>query len=449
MYDLIGIGFGPSNIALAIALEEILGRDEMSSRILFLEKQATSAWHPDMMLPRAFLQVSFLKDLVTMRNPASPYSFLNFQKAQDRLYEFVNLRTFYPSRQEFAAYIQWVADQFADIVRYGKSVKDLAPIRDVGSDRVSALLVEDESGEVHETRHLAVATGGKPILPAAVEPLLGERVFHSSEYLRRIPKPESLSDAVVAVVGSGQSAAEIIYHLASESPNAQVISIIRDFALRPIDASKFINEAFFARNVDYIYNLPSGQRKVFLESLQSTVYSVVDPELINDLYRLIYEAKIAGRDTVRFLQYGDLDQVSLTNDRPMFTWKNRMTGESGSLAVDYLVLATGFSYDKLPPPLEVLDDFALHDGSRLLIERDYRLSCRDDFEPGIYLQGFAEHSHGIAETALSLTAYRAGVIAESIVERLRLEHSARGGSAEEAGNGKVESPKVQEEEHVP
>ena len=63
--DVVGIGFGPSNLALAIAVEEhndALRRDDPArSRALearFFEKKTQFGWHPGMLLPGATLQVS-------------------------------------------------------------------------------------------------------------------------------------------------------------------------------------------------------------------------------------------------------------------------------------------------------------------------------------------------------------------------------------------------------
>mgnify|MGYP002040687153 CR=1 FL=1 len=44
VHDLIGIGFGPSNLALAIALEE-RGQEHGPLDALFLDKQADYRWH--------------------------------------------------------------------------------------------------------------------------------------------------------------------------------------------------------------------------------------------------------------------------------------------------------------------------------------------------------------------------------------------------------------------
>ena len=99
VHDLIGIGFGPSNLALAIALQE---REKAQGKldVLFLDKQADYRWHGNTLVSQSELQISFLKDLVTLRNPTSPYSFVNYLKAHDRLVDFINLGTFYPCRLE-------------------------------------------------------------------------------------------------------------------------------------------------------------------------------------------------------------------------------------------------------------------------------------------------------------------------------------------------------------
>ncbi|PZQ93149.1 MAG: lysine 6-monooxygenase, partial [Flavobacterium psychrophilum] len=67
MYDVIGIGIGPSNLSTA-ALMQPLGTTITS--VFFDDKQEFS-WHPGLMFPDAKLQVSILKDLVTMIDPTS------------------------------------------------------------------------------------------------------------------------------------------------------------------------------------------------------------------------------------------------------------------------------------------------------------------------------------------------------------------------------------------
>ena len=83
VYDVIGIGFGPANIALAAALEE----RQAGFKIAFLEQMKAPAWQPAMLLSGSDIQNNPLRDLVTPRNPRSRYSFTNFLHEHGRLFE--------------------------------------------------------------------------------------------------------------------------------------------------------------------------------------------------------------------------------------------------------------------------------------------------------------------------------------------------------------------------
>lgn len=113
IHDLIGVGFGPSNIALAIALDEKRQKGHFVDA-LFIEKQPGFVWHRNMLLDNAHMQISFLKDLATLRNPSSRFTFLNYLHEKQRLQDFINLKTFFPSRHEFNDYLGWAAAQFED-----------------------------------------------------------------------------------------------------------------------------------------------------------------------------------------------------------------------------------------------------------------------------------------------------------------------------------------------
>lgn len=125
-YDLVGIGFGPSNLSIAIQAKELGFFDK--SKIQFLEKKGKFSWHPDMLLPNSYMQIHFLKDLISLDNPQSKYTFINFLKTKDRLLDFINQGISYPTRIEFNQYMGWVASDFDDFVRYNTYVKDIRPI---------------------------------------------------------------------------------------------------------------------------------------------------------------------------------------------------------------------------------------------------------------------------------------------------------------------------------
>jgi L-ornithine N5-monooxygenase len=413
-YQLVGIGFGPANIALAIALEELVGRSGLVGKAVFLEKQQRSLWHAGMLLPATTLQVSFLKDLVALRNPTSRYTFINFLRQAGRLDEFVNLRTPFPHRIDFSQYIEWAAEQFRELTRRGEAVARVVPVAD---DRgaIVRLNVVLESGACFLTKRIALATGGRPEVADVFHNVLGKRVFHSSEYLQKIPAAPEIAGKAVAVVGAGQSAAEILCHLAGQS--ARPVSILRSFAFRAADDSHFINEAFFPRNMDYAYRLDGRRREEFITSLRPTNYGVADRDLIESLYGLMYEARVRGEELIRLLPHTVVERARLVDDRVELTTRDLGSDERACLTFDYVILATGYRRLPLPECLELLRPHMLTDADgRPRVGRDFLLECDNAFQPAVYLLGFAEHTHGISDTLLSLAAHRAETVARSLVE---------------------------------
>ncbi|MEG2825515.1 MAG: SidA/IucD/PvdA family monooxygenase, partial [Acinetobacter sp.] len=73
MLDFIGIGLGPFNLSLASLLQ-----NKSSLNYAFFEQKAQFDWHAGMQLPNTVLQVPFMADLVSMVDPTSPFSFLNY-----------------------------------------------------------------------------------------------------------------------------------------------------------------------------------------------------------------------------------------------------------------------------------------------------------------------------------------------------------------------------------
>ena len=240
IYDLICVGFGPASLAIAIALHDRgLGP---STRVLYLEKQPTFAWHAGMVLPGARMQISFIKDLATLRDPRSHFTFLNYLHRNNRLIHFVNLSTFLPLREEYNDYLSWCAGHFSDKVQYNEKVTTVNPLVDASKDIVSMFEIQsinaDGVTQTRVARNVVVAVGGSPIIPPAF-PDSDARVIHSSTYASAVPSilVDRQAPYKIAVVGAGQSAAEIYSDLHSRYPNSNTRLIIRDHALKPSDDS--------------------------------------------------------------------------------------------------------------------------------------------------------------------------------------------------------------------
>ncbi|MEN2397404.1 lysine N(6)-hydroxylase/L-ornithine N(5)-oxygenase family protein [Pseudomonas halotolerans] len=416
VHDLIGIGFGPSNLALAIALQE---RSPVQGEldVLFLDKQADYRWHGNTLVTQSELQISFLKDLVTLRNPTSPYSFVNYLKHHGRLVDFINLGTFYPCRMEYNDYLRWVASQFSGQSRYGEEVLRIEPV--LHNQQVEALRVisRDSQGEerVRTARSVVVSAGGTPRIPDAFSAFKEDaRVFHHSQYLERMATQPCVNGQPmnIAIIGGGQSAAEAFIDLNDSFPSVQVDMILRGSALKPADDSPFVNEVFSPEFTDLVFRQPHSERERLVNEYHNTNYSVVDIDLIERIYGIFYRQKVSGIARHAFRTLTTVEKATATDAGVELALRHNATGELTVRRYDAVVLATGYErqmHRTLLAPLEqYLGDFE--------VDRNYKLITDERCKAAIYMQGFCQASHGLSDTLLSILPVRADEIAGSLYE---------------------------------
>ncbi|MFI8932171.1 lysine N(6)-hydroxylase/L-ornithine N(5)-oxygenase family protein [Streptomyces sp. NPDC053474] len=423
IYDIVGIGFGPSNLSLAIALEE--HQNNASGRPVkaaFFERQAAFGWHRNMLLPQATMQISFLKDLATFRNPVSRYSFVSYLHASNRLVQFVNNQDFFPTRQEFHQYLEWAESNFSDRVTYNSEVTDIRLPEDAGTgpEQYLEITVRDTASgaaRVVRAHNVAVSTGLVPRMPEGME--RDERVWHSSEFLAKYGRMDPQELRNVAVVGAGQSAAEITKYLHDMLPHAQVSAILPSYGYSVADDTPFANQVFDPDAVDHYYFGSETTRDAFWRYHKNTNYSVVDDDVIRELFRRSYEEEVAGEKRLHFLNLTRVKEVKRSGGDTRVVLHSLLGGEAQQeIDVDALVFATG--YEGMDPTnlLGDLDRLCRRDAQgRHQVERDYRVVTEPGLSCGIYLQGGTEHTHGLTSSLLSNIAIRSGEIADSIVER--------------------------------
>ncbi|WP_235834686.1 lysine N(6)-hydroxylase/L-ornithine N(5)-oxygenase family protein [Actinomadura logoneensis] len=424
-YDVVGVGFGPANLSLAIALAE----EAADLSAVFFERRPRLSWHPGMMVPSARMQVSFLKDLVTFRNPRSAFGFVSYLHESGRLSRFVNNQDFFPTRREFHDYLEWAEAKLRPHVRYGAEVVAVrAPAGTHGPvDRV-LVEVRDASapGGVRpvQARNLVISTGLVPRMPGGID--RDESVWHSSEFLDRFRERDPAGLRRVAVAGAGQSAAEIVRFLYDALPDARVHAIVPSYGYSIADSTPFANQVFDPDAVDHYFHGSPRARDAFWRYHKNTNYSVVDDEVIRDLYRRAYDDEVSGAERLDFVPLSRVAAVKSVMGDTRVTVYSTAREDCYDLDVDVLVCATG--YDPMDPS-GVLGELAGQclreaDG-RVRVDRDYRLVTDPDLHCGIYLQGGTEHTHGLSSSLLSNVAARSGEITRSIGARL----------AHELGNG--------------
>jgi L-ornithine N5-oxygenase len=417
IHDVVGVGFGPSNLALAVAVAEHNGRSVVEDGVaaVFLERQPSFGWHRGMLLEDATMQVSFLKDLVTLRDPTSEYSFLRYLQIRGRLVDFINHKCLFPLRVEFHDYLEWAASQVDDQVRYGHEVVSVEPVVTGGVVAYLEVTARTARGPVvYRTRNLVCATGLQPNIPAGVVP--SDRVWHNRDLLMRAPGVRGAGRFVV--VGAGQSAAEVTAYLHGEFPDAEVCGVFARYGYSPADDSAFANRIFDPAAVDDFYDAPPEVKQMLLDYHGNTNYSVVDGDLIQELYRRTYREKVLGTPRLRLFNVSRLTELVETESTVEVTIESLATGQRTVLDADVVVYATGY---RPADPLPLLGDTAAYcrrdDWGRLRVGRDYRVATAPELACGIYLQGGTEHTHGITSALLSNTAVRVGEILASILTR--------------------------------
>jgi L-ornithine N5-oxygenase len=418
VYDLIGVGFGPSNIALSVALAE-RAKAQGSLSTLFLDKQDNYRWHGNTITDQSHLQISFLKDLVSLRNPTSPYSFVNYLQKKGRLVDFINLGTFYPSRLEFNDYLCWVAEHFSEQSRYGEEVLAIEPV--ISQDKVKTLRVLsrdiDGNESVRETRTLVVSPGGSARIPELFKDLKNDgRVFHHSQYLSKIKtQPCTQGKPMkIAIIGGGQSAAEAFIDLNDNYPSVQADMILRSMALKPADSSPFVNQVFAPSSTDAMYKQQPVERERLLKEYLHTNYSVVDEDMIKQIYSMLYKQNVSGDQRHNFRCSTEIEQVMATAQGIELVLRNTETGQQQLASYDAVILATGYErkqhIELLAPLADYISDFS--------VDRNYRLQTDERCQAAIYLQGCNESSHGLSDTLLSVLAIRSGEISEALYAHL-------------------------------
>ncbi|WP_436788062.1 lysine N(6)-hydroxylase/L-ornithine N(5)-oxygenase family protein [Yinghuangia sp. YIM S10712] len=421
VYDLIGVGFGPSNLALAVAVEEHNAHlaDEQRLNALFLEKQPAFGWHRGMLVDGATMQVSFLKDLVTMRNPTSDFSFVSYLHGIGRLVDFINHKVFFPLRAEFHGYLEWAASRVAHQVRYNAEVTAVRPVR--GEDgRITAYDVvvgEGDTERRHRARNVVLAPGLRPRMPDGVA--VSPRVWHNARLVPNVAATDPASVRTAVVVGAGQSAAESADYLHRRFPDAEVHAVFTRFGYSPADDSPFANRIFDPQAVDQYYEAPDEVKELLTDYHRNTNYSVVDGDLITELYRRVYEERVVGRPRLHIRHASRVVEVRDGEAGTDVDVEFLPTGKTETICADVVVYATGYLPGDALGLVEGANQACVHDADgRPRLGRDYRVVTEPPTAAGIYLQGPTEHSHGIGSTLLSNIAVRAGEILASVSEHL-------------------------------
>lgn len=405
-YTVIGIGIGPFNLGLAALLDPV---EELSS--VFFDQSDGFDWHPGLMLSHVTLQVPFLADLVTMADPTSKYSFLNFVKESGRLYKFFIRENFYVLRKEYNAYCKWVVSKLPNC-KFSHKVVAVEYLD--GLYAVTVLNTKTAQVSVYYAEKLALGTGTSPHIPDFIDKDILPKVIHASRYLHF--KPDILKNSSVSIVGSGQSAAEIFQDILPATENGlQLNWFTRSARFFPMEYSKLTLELTSPEYVDYFYNMPYEQRKQLL-ARQNALYKGINYDLINEIFDTLYEMSVESTPlNVELRSNMQLDKITGTANGPNNLYFTQTELQQAyRCQSDFVILATGYTYKE--------PDFLAQIGNRIdrmhnglyNVRRNYTI---DKEGKDIFVQNAELHTHGFVTPDLGMGAYRNSWIINQLASR--------------------------------
>jgi lysine N6-hydroxylase len=397
--DVIGVGIGPSNLSLAALLHPI-GRLNAA----FLDQKPEFQWHPGLMIPGAALQVHFLKDLVSLVDPTSRYSFLFFLAKKGRLLQFINASFSRVLRCEFEEYYRWVSKQIPGLL-FDSFVENVA-VED-------GALTLDGSGGRWRTGHLVIGSGLTPYIPPAVVNVICPTVMHASDFMHR---KIGFAGKRISVIGGGQTGAEIFKYLIDLTTGApsRVDWISRRANFLPLDESAFTNELYTPEYSDYFFDLPRNTRASLICD-QKLASDGVSDILLSSIFRRIYEIQYLRSSFLELSLRPARELVSMSKGERgwRLTLQHAHRDIPETVDTDIVILATGYK-TSLPPYLSsIAKRIAWDDGFQ--VEEDFSIQWDGPPNCKIYVQGYARNQRGVADPNLGLIPWRNATIINSIM----------------------------------
>ncbi|MGV9310831.1 lysine N(6)-hydroxylase/L-ornithine N(5)-oxygenase family protein [Streptomyces sp. NPDC003691] len=419
--DLAGIGIGPANLSLAALADGVPGGLDTA----FYEQRPHFGWHSGLLIEGTTLQVPFLADLVTLADPASPWSFLSFLRARDRLFPFYVAERFHVHRAEYDAYCRWVAGALPTL-HFGHHVDAVRwnpehDLFEIDFTRTGADGEATAAGRTH-ARSVAVGIGTEPYVPEPLRPLVAAPtvpVVHSADYLSH--RETLLAAEHITVVGAGQSGAEVFLDLLRSRPEGRerLHWIARTEAFSPMEYSKLGLEHFTPDYTRYFHGLPQEVRDGLVPR-QWQLHKGIDAGTLAAVHDELYRRSLHGTWPDAVLTPGVRVRTAgrVATTRVELHLEHVQQGTRSRLTTDAVVLATGYRERPLARVLAGLDPYLRRDtAGRPRIDEDFRLVLDPSVTGAVYVQNAETHTHGVGAPDLGLTAWRSASILNALTGR--------------------------------
>lgn len=366
---------------------------------VFLDRKESFGWHDGQQIPGASLQVSMLKDLVSLSDPTNAFSFLAYLHSLGRIHHFLNARFDAVPRQEFRNYLEWASRKNPNIV-FGDEVLS------VEFDEVFRIRTAKRAMTAD---HVSVAVGTRPWVPPPARRNLGDTQFHVSEF---VGKARRLAGLRVGVVGGGQSGAEAFLDLISRPPDQlprRVSWISRRPNFLPLDDSPFTNDYYMPCYSDHFATLDAAARHKF-NTDQVLSSDGISEATLRQIYQRAYIHRFVDGSPDLIALYPNSEVVAVTGGGLTLTNNDRQH----RVEFDVIVWATGFRQARMDF-LAPIEHRLEREGDEYKIDQSFAASWDGPGDHHLFLQNAARRQRGLADSNLSLIAWRS----QRILDRIR------------------------------
>jgi len=411
MQDVICIGIGPSNLSVAALL-----KDKADLKLALFDSKKEFYWHKGLIFEESCLNVSFLKDLVTLADPTNKFSYLNFLHSTGRIYKKINAQFDALRLKEFEQYLNWVSSDLP--CHFGHKITDIQ-----FKNGAFSVYTKDI---VKQTKNIVLGIGLKPFLSKKFTPLIGRNFFHGVSYLNQ---NLNLKGKRVAIVGGGQTSAEIFNHIISDKDKlpSKLYWISKRANFLPLDDSTFVNEWYTPNYSKNFYDYDASVKKEILKP-QKLSSDGIHLSLLKKIYQKLYCLEfLSGVPKFWDLRVNaEMKEASKNIQQENFNIKiqNVLDGSSNLANVDVVILCTGFR-NHIPDFMKSIKHKVKINDGVFDLNCDFSLKWEGPEDRKIFVQNNAVKCMGIADPNLSLVAWRGAKIANSILntERYKMNFS--------------------------
>jgi lysine N6-hydroxylase len=220
----------------------------------------------------------------------------------------------------------------------------------------------------------------------------------------------------VVIIGGGQTGAEIIQHLLSNTSElpASVTWVSRRWNFSPLDESPFTNELYSPHYSDHFFAQPEAVRQSLLSD-QKLASDGISHSLLQSIYRRLYELKhvLQHPCRVRLLPGRALTSVQQRDNHLSLSLMHAHGGAQEELGADVTVLCTGYVY-QMPECLKVIEPLIIRRNGEYVFNNDYSVQWNGPEGRSIYVQNAARSQKGIADPNLGLIPWRCANIINSV-----------------------------------